>query len=205
MCATGGITFIGRPAAQISGTHNVANLQKVTGAAARALRLVVLPEGPGAAEGRGVCSVWQPGMRGPVQHKSSSSGLTQLMSSKGEQHWRVLLQVNTRCLRARCVEVLLLCVPGALSSVSGARACQRSRKATAHELAWLGVGQRSLSNAGHDLLCCLQIMTKIGGTCLITIGVWCIIELAVQFGYYRHKCHMGSGECLAHMCPVCCK
>ncbi len=40
-----------------------------------------------------------------------------------------------------------------------------------------------------------QIMTRIGGTCLITIGVWCIIELIVQFGVYRHQCHAGEGEC----------
>ena len=42
---------------------------------------------------------------------------------------------------------------------------------------------------------CPQIMTKIGGTCLITIGVWCTIELAVQFGKYRHVCHLGSEGC----------
>jgi hypothetical protein len=36
-------------------------------------------------------------------------------------------------------------------------------------------------------------MTRIGATCLITIGVWCVIELAVQFGYYRHQCHTGEG------------
>lgn len=35
-------------------------------------------------------------------------------------------------------------------------------------------------------------MTKIGGACLVTIFVWCIIELAVQFGHYGHSC--GSGE-----------
>lgn len=36
------------------------------------------------------------------------------------------------------------------------------------------------------------IMTKIGGTCLFTIGIWVTIELAVQFGHYQHTC--GSGE-----------
>ena len=46
---------------------------------------------------------------------------------------------------------------------------------------------------------CLQIMTKIGGTCLITIGVWCTIELIVQFGKYRHVCHMGSGTCIPQL------
>eukprot|EP00884_Botryococcus_braunii_P014010 jgi/Botrbrau1/2260/Bobra.101_2s0084.1 len=39
-----------------------------------------------------------------------------------------------------------------------------------------------------------KIMTRIGAVCLITIGVWMVIELAVQFGYYRHSCHSGSGE-----------
>ncbi len=38
-----------------------------------------------------------------------------------------------------------------------------------------------------------KIMTRIGAICLITIGVWCIIELAVQFGAYRHNCNMGEG------------
>lgn len=39
-----------------------------------------------------------------------------------------------------------------------------------------------------------KIMTRIGGVCLITIGAWCIIELAVQFGHYGHGCKMGEGE-----------
>lgn len=37
-------------------------------------------------------------------------------------------------------------------------------------------------------------MTRIGGVCLVTIGIWCIIELAVQFGHYGHGCSMGAGE-----------
>lgn len=40
-----------------------------------------------------------------------------------------------------------------------------------------------------------QIMTKIGGTCLVTIGVWIIIELAVQFGHYNHSCTGGEDGC----------
>ena len=39
-----------------------------------------------------------------------------------------------------------------------------------------------------------QVMTKIGALCLITIGVWCVIELAVQFGHYNHACVGGEGE-----------
>ncbi len=37
-------------------------------------------------------------------------------------------------------------------------------------------------------------MTKIGGTCLFTIGIWVIIELVVQFVYYKHSCGPGAGE-----------
>jgi H+-transporting ATPase len=40
-----------------------------------------------------------------------------------------------------------------------------------------------------------KIMTKIGGTCLITIFVWVIIELGVQFGHYNHSCSAGVGAC----------
>lgn len=39
-----------------------------------------------------------------------------------------------------------------------------------------------------------KIMTRIGGFCLITIGVWVVIELAVQFGHYGHSCTGGEGE-----------
>ena len=41
------------------------------------------------------------------------------------------------------------------------------------------------------------IMTKIGATCLITIGVWIVIELAVLFGHYNHSCTGGEGNCPA--------
>lgn len=39
-----------------------------------------------------------------------------------------------------------------------------------------------------------QVMTKIGATCLITIGVWVVIMLGVQFGHYKHECRGGEGE-----------
>lgn len=34
-----------------------------------------------------------------------------------------------------------------------------------------------------------------GAMCLVTIGAWVVIELAVQFGAYNHYCSLGSGEC----------
>ncbi len=37
------------------------------------------------------------------------------------------------------------------------------------------------------------VMKKIGACCLITIGVWVVIELAVQFGHYGHSCEAGEG------------
>lgn len=40
-----------------------------------------------------------------------------------------------------------------------------------------------------------KIMTRIGAFCLVTIGVWCVIELAVQFGHYNHQCKGGEGGC----------
>ncbi len=40
-----------------------------------------------------------------------------------------------------------------------------------------------------------KVMTKIGAVCLITIGVWVVIELAVMFGHYNHECGSGVGEC----------
>ena len=46
----------------------------------------------------------------------------------------------------------------------------------------------------HNVANLQKIMTRIGGVCLVTIGIWCVIELAVQFGHYKHGCSMGSGE-----------
>jgi H+-transporting ATPase len=39
-----------------------------------------------------------------------------------------------------------------------------------------------------------KVMNRIGAICLITIGVWVIIELCVQFGHYHHSCTGGEGE-----------
>jgi magnesium-transporting ATPase (P-type) len=40
-----------------------------------------------------------------------------------------------------------------------------------------------------------KVMTKIGAICLVTIGIWVIIELAVQFGHYGHECTGGEEGC----------
>lgn len=40
-----------------------------------------------------------------------------------------------------------------------------------------------------------KVMTRIGAMCLVTIGVWCVIQLAVQFGHYGHECKGGEGGC----------
>lgn len=37
-------------------------------------------------------------------------------------------------------------------------------------------------------------MTNIGAVCLITIGIWIVIELAVQFGKYHHRCVAGISK-----------
>lgn len=50
----------------------------------------------------------------------------------------------------------------------------------------------ALIGATNNVANLQKIMTKIGGTCLVTIGVWIIIELAVQFGHYRHACAGGE-------------
>lgn len=47
----------------------------------------------------------------------------------------------------------------------------------------------------HNVANLAKIMVRIGGVCLITIGIWCIIELAVQFGHYKHQCSLGSERC----------
>ena len=54
----------------------------------------------------------------------------------------------------------------------------------------------ALIGATNNVANLQKIMTKIGGTCLITIGIWMIIELAVQFGHYRHACGGGESEFL---------
>ncbi len=40
-----------------------------------------------------------------------------------------------------------------------------------------------------------RVMTHISSMCLITIFIWCIIELGVQFGHYKHACKGGEGGC----------
>ena len=40
-----------------------------------------------------------------------------------------------------------------------------------------------------------RIMTSISSMCLVTIFFWCIIELGVQFGHYKHACKGGEGGC----------
>lgn len=53
----------------------------------------------------------------------------------------------------------------------------------------------ALLNESNNVANLQKIMTRIGGFCLITIGVWIIIELAVQFGHYNHACYGGEGGC----------
>ena len=48
----------------------------------------------------------------------------------------------------------------------------------------------------HNVANLQKIMTRIGGVCLITIGIWCVIELGVQFGHYGHSCYLGEGALL---------
>jgi hypothetical protein len=45
----------------------------------------------------------------------------------------------------------------------------------------------------HNVANLQKIMTRIGGVCLVTIGIWCVIEMAVQFGHYGHTCKLGEG------------
>ena len=52
----------------------------------------------------------------------------------------------------------------------------------------------ALIGATNNVANLQKIMTKIGGTCLVTIGVWMVIEIAVQFGHYRHACAGGESE-----------
>jgi H+-transporting ATPase len=53
----------------------------------------------------------------------------------------------------------------------------------------------ALIGATNNVANIQKIMTKIGGVCLVTIGIWVIIELAVQFGHYGHSCKSGAGNC----------
>ncbi len=52
----------------------------------------------------------------------------------------------------------------------------------------------ALISSTHSVANLQRVMTHIGAVCLITIGVWCAIELPVQFGHYHHNCKIGEGE-----------
>jgi len=61
---------------------------------------------------------------------------------------------------------------------------------------FFGKAAALINEAGNDQSGHLQqVMTTIGFTCVATILVWAIIQLGVQFGYYRHQCHGGEGGC----------
>ena len=64
----------------------------------------------------------------------------------------------------------------------------------------------ALIGATNNVANLQKIMTKIGGTCLVTIGVWMVIELAVQFGHYRHACAGGESKpSVASLVPDTCE
>ena len=42
----------------------------------------------------------------------------------------------------------------------------------------------------------VQVMTRIGAVCLITIGIWVVIEVVVGFVHWKHHCFAGTGELL---------
>lgn len=62
----------------------------------------------------------------------------------------------------------------------------------------------ALIGATNNVANLQKIMTKIGGTCLVTIGVWIIIELCVQFGHYRHACAGGESKFLSLSASLAC-
>ena len=72
-----------------------------------------------------------------------------------------------------------------------------------HGLGWLPRHEGcSIILWWHDRHMVAQIMTRIGGVCLVTIGIWVIIELSVQFGepskgrlfgHHGHTCGIGVG------------
>lgn len=53
----------------------------------------------------------------------------------------------------------------------------------------------ALISGTHSVANIAKVMTNIGAACLITIGIWVVIELAVQFGKYNHECVGGIGGC----------
>lgn len=57
-------------------------------------------------------------------------------------------------------------------------------------------GRAAALISGTNNVANLQIvMSKIGACCLITICIWVLIELAVQFGKYQHLCAGGEDGC----------
>ena len=60
----------------------------------------------------------------------------------------------------------------------------------------------SLLGSANSVANIQKIMTRIGAVCLVTIGVWCVIEVAVQFGHYHHSCKAGVGESLGFLVCV---
>ena len=46
-------------------------------------------------------------------------------------------------------------------------------------------------------------MTRIGAVCLITIGVWVVIEVVVGFVHWKHHCFAGTGARAAVHCTAC--
>ena len=53
----------------------------------------------------------------------------------------------------------------------------------------------ALLGASENVANIQKIMTKIGAMCLVTIGVWVVIEIGVGFGHYKHSCYGGDGYC----------
>jgi H+-transporting ATPase len=56
-------------------------------------------------------------------------------------------------------------------------------------------GRAAALMGGENVANLQKVMTRIGGMCLVTIAVWCAIELGVQFGHYGHQCSGGAGGC----------
>nr|P54210.1 RecName: Full=Plasma membrane ATPase; AltName: Full=Proton pump [Dunaliella acidophila]AAB49042.1 plasma membrane proton ATPase [Dunaliella acidophila] len=53
----------------------------------------------------------------------------------------------------------------------------------------------ALISGTHNVANIQRVMNRIGGLCLITIGVWVVIEVPVQFAHYKHSCVAGKEGC----------
>lgn len=53
----------------------------------------------------------------------------------------------------------------------------------------------ALISGTHSVANIQKVMTNIGAVCLVTIGIFVVIELAVQFGKYHHRCVAGIDGC----------